>query len=364
MTVQAFKSLQAFPLIATVANPVFASVLLDGASEQIAWICAAPATGTIDAVGWHTATVTTGDTVDVRLETVSTTTGLPTGTLFGTNTNGAQVVAAADDNVHFTTVLTAGASVTAGDILAVVLKNGTVPGVINIATILEWYHALVSTDFPYRTEDITGAGWSKAATNRGFAGFLRYTSGGTVPILAFTPVANGTSVAPLSTWSTNADRRGIRFKLPFARQAVGFWAIVDLDNDALFRLYDSNGTGILASVSYDKDLRSGTAANLVVRPFAAPVTLAKDVYYRLTVQPNAAANISVRTFSVADATHLDAYDGGQDCHYTTATADPTVEGDWAQTLTQRALMGVMLNAFDDGVSQSGPLIGPGRLVRN
>jgi hypothetical protein len=88
---------------------------------EYAYIFRAPKTGTITKVGFRTVTVITGATVDVRLETVSATDGHPTGSLVGTNANASQVIADTNDNVFFTVTLTAGASVTAGDVLAVVV---------------------------------------------------------------------------------------------------------------------------------------------------------------------------------------------------------------------------------------------------
>lgn len=151
-------------------NPSFQDLLIDAASEKAASIVRAGKTGTIDKVGFKTRTVTTGDTVDVRLETVDLATGNPSGTLLGTNSNGSQVIGDADDNTWFTTALTTGVAVTKGDLFAVVIVNGSVPGNMNIAA-FNWNRSL----FPYALLFTTV--WTRPGTNRGSNFSFEYDDG-------------------------------------------------------------------------------------------------------------------------------------------------------------------------------------------
>jgi len=64
--------------------------IIDAAGEKVAFIFEAPKTGTIDRLLFRTLGVTSGATVDVRLETIDASNGHPSGTLWGTDTNGAQ----------------------------------------------------------------------------------------------------------------------------------------------------------------------------------------------------------------------------------------------------------------------------------
>jgi len=209
------------------AGPTFNSYTLDADGEKLAFIMHAPKTGTISKVCFRTGTVTTGATVDVRLETVDATTGDPTGTLLGTNSNGAQVIADANDNVFFTTALTTGVAVTKGDLMAVVI---VVPTGANLALVdLADDSGSSGPIFPYSTQ-FAAAAWTKSATGSGIICALEYNDGS----YAYQPLMWPLSATQTDTFnnSSSPDERGNKLSLPFPARVTGFWVWVDIDGDA------------------------------------------------------------------------------------------------------------------------------------
>ncbi len=315
----------------------FSSLLIDAASEKVAAICQAPKTGTITKIGFVTRTVTTGDTVDVRLETVSLTTGDPSGTLFDTNTNASQVIDATDDNTWFLTTLTAGAAVIKGDLIAPVIVNGAGSGNMNIGV---WRSTFIA--IPYA--DHFTAAWAKQARSPVFA--FEYSDGsydispGVYPMSA----SSGRSFSSSST----PDERGLKFKLPFPVRITGAWVAIDTDENADIVLYNSSDS-VLETVSLDKDVRQTNNLTPHRILFSGTQELAIDTVYRLVVKPTTTTNVEIRDFDVDTAAIMDSVDGGQDFHYT----ERTDAGAWTDTTTRRPFMGIVCDAFDDGVSAGG-----------
>ena len=315
-----------------------ASLLLDAADEKVAFIFRAPKAGDITKVVFLTGAVTTGAIVDVRIETVSLTTGDPTGTLWGTTTNGAVVIANADDNVFKTATLTLAATVAKGDLLAVVIVNPSVlPGNLNVQSSSDH-----NSGYPYR--DLFTTVWTKG--NRPLIIGIEY-SGGSYDVVQGTILASYTS----TTYNNGStpDERGLIFQLPFPCSVRGAWVWVDLDGDADIVLYDSDGTSVLTSVSLDTNVRESAIPDLFIVEFSTSINLSKTTNYRLSLKPTSVTDVVLQEFTVSTAAAMDSNSGGQNFHLTTRTD----AGSWSQTTTQRPLMGLLLSSFDDAVSASG-----------
>jgi len=331
-------------------SPAIVGITIDAASEKAAFVFRAPKTGTISKVAFRTETVTTGATVDVRLETVSTANGDPTGTLLGTNSNGSQVIADADDDTWFTTSLTTGVAVTRGDLMSAVIVNPAgSPGSMLIA---ELDDSLVFYGFPYG--DAYTASWSKR-TDYAIMAF-EYDDGSYATVPQAFPVSNINSVAFNNT--SDPDHRGLKFKLPFPFRLAGIWLLLDLDGDADIKLYDSDGTSVLATTSIDSNVRYTTSSKVLFVDFASPQSLSKDVSYRVVVEPTSATSVTLFDFDVNSAAVMDAFSGGQDFHHTEKK-----DAGWTDTTTKRPWIGLLIDGFDDGAggSTSGarnPLGGP------
>jgi hypothetical protein len=320
-------------------QPSQSLILIDAASEKAAIVFAATAAKNIHKVHLRTSTVTTGDTVDVRVETVDTAAnGDPTGTLWATNTNASLVIAGSDDNVWKEATLTADATVAIGDIVSIVVANGGGGGNMNLVS-----YADMTASFPYG--DHFTASWAKLANCPLI--IPEYSDGSFEPIYGM--AENGAINARTFKSDDATNRRGNIFQVAFPSRAKGAWAWVDGDAAFTIKLYDAAGTSELATTAATNAFqRSAATPGLYFLPFTSSVNLSKDTNYRVAVVPSAASNIVAYDFDVPAAGMLDMFPGGQNCHRSVYTSSA-----WVETTTSRAYVGVMLDAFDDGVGGGG-----------
>jgi len=315
---------------------------LSGNTLKVATILQAPKTGTIDRVCWRTLTVTTGDTVDVRLETVGTD-GHPTGTLLGTNTSGSTSVNAADDNVWFETTLTAGASVTKGDVFAIV-HSFAGSGNMQITQITP-HSGTALFQFPY-CDNHNGTSWSKSQQRWG-CGAVRY-SDTTYPYTpGLVPVANGTaSFGAHAYMSTSSpDEYGNKMTVPFGCKVAGVWLNPSGTNAGNFevRLYNNAGT-LAGSKAFDGDQQSLQAASANWYLFDSEVTVAAGDVIRVSKLATQATNTQL-TYWIAPSTALmTAYP--LQAVYTSRTD----LGSWSDTSDRLANIGLIVSAVSDGSS--------------
>lgn len=355
MAIQTFLQGVRYPQMWAQMNAVSLTQVAQLAADTAsAWfVVQAPKTGNIRKVRWGTRTVTTGGTMDVRIETVDAATGHPSGTLWGTNTNGSQVVANGDDNVWFTTTLTADAAVTLGDTIAVGVKT---PAGTNLNVLTAWNLQSINSKFPY-FRFFNGTSW--AGTGSGYPMLmLEYDDGSYAPIAGCYPAGNVTTHT-VST-ATTPDVVGVRFQVPWPCRVRGAWAMLDPDGDCALRLVSTAynqgaGTGILATATLDKDIRDGTAVGVHLVEFATPVILAAATWYRLIAEPTSATSVTgPHDVDVPSAAGLNAW--AQNWHLTTAK-DPTADGDWTNfnsgTFRIPALMGLVIDGFDDAATVAG-----------
>ncbi len=138
------------------------------AAEEAAGVFRAGKAGTISKVGFLVRTSTTGDTVDVRLETVDLTDGDPSDTELGTDSSITQVISTTDDT-WYTVTLETPVVVTKGQLMAVTIVQGAVPGVFDIAKT-----NFRRDGFPY-IDLFSGASWAKSDNSPVFS--LEYDDG-------------------------------------------------------------------------------------------------------------------------------------------------------------------------------------------
>jgi hypothetical protein len=341
-------------------EPATGTLLIDATGEKAALIFQSPFTGNLRTILFRTATVTTGGTVDVRLETVDATTGDPTGSLAGATTNASVAISAGDDNAIITATLTADAAVTRGTLYAVVIVAGS-PGNMNIAT---FDIDATSTGFPYG--DLYTTSWTKQPRRMlcaiaDDAGVFRNIPGVTF-FWTLTERNYGSGSTP--------DVWGIRFQVPFPCTVRGFWLTCEVDGDATVKLYDSDGVTVLTSLALDTNQRGSTAEVTHRHVFPADVSLAKDTYYYLGLEPSSATTVGFYTASLPSLASMDAWDGGALVHAASAK-DPSGTGSWTHYNNGtdghlKAWMGVELSAFDDGTGGGGgttfPVIGGGGVI--
>lgn len=320
---------------------------INATGDKWGYVLKAGKTGNIHKIYARFGTVTTPQTVDARVETISS--RVPSGTLFGTNTNG-NMTPVSDTVVAAT--LTADAAVTKGQAFALsfVVPSGT-PNFIALAG----YGEAPSGFMPYWCDGSSGT--YSAKLNGGMLNFAcEYDDGS----FGYIPYALPVAAANIQTFNSGStpDEIALYFQLPFSARVAGGWLAVDLDNSMDVVLYDSDGTTALQTVALANTERSSTSG---LAPyyflFDTPQTLAADTYYWLSCKPGA-SNVTVYSYSVGSSTIWDQtmpY-GGQLFNYSSRTD----AGSWSQNANRRVLAGVLLDGVDvSSGSSGGHVIGGG-----
>jgi len=324
----------------------FEEDVLDGASEEHALIFQVPKTGTIDRVRFVTDTVTTGCDVDVRMETVSTTDADPTGTLLCANSNATQTIDDTDDNTVFTTDVGDGCAVTVGDIVAVTVVNPAASFCnMQLTTRNEEGN---TASFPYM--DFFTGSWAKQR-NYPPVTLVGYDDGTYAPMDAYAVDGNEFQ-AILFDSADDPDEIALFFQLPVPVRVAGFWALLDYETagDYDVVLYDSDGTTALQTLSVDVSGVHDANDLVVVMRFPGSSSLSADTNYRLTIKPtDATGRIQLWYFDSDTAVVLDAMDGGQEFHW----SQRVNAGGWTETTTRRPMIGILIDAFDDGAGGGG-----------
>lgn len=309
---------------------------IDAAGEAMFLVCFAPKTGTIDKVLWNVGTSTTGDTVDVRLETVSLTDGNPTGTLLGTNSNGAQVVSTTN-NVEYVTALTTGVAVTRGDLMAAGIVQGSTPGNFQIRC----NGNPATNGFPYGNHFVSAA-WVKS-DDIPLIGF-EYADGSYAWVPGVYPLRRGASTF---NSSDSPDEIGNRFTLLFGLSVIGFYFEADIDNACDVVLYGPDGSAA-KTFSLDSDVRGETGTGWYSGPFAGDGTIfGRGDTGRIALKPTTTSDIANFRFNRSDASDADALDsmpGGQVWHRTRRTDG----GSWADGLFDQYAIGIIYDQIELG----------------
>lgn len=335
------------------AAPTVNNAALDASGEKLALLVTAWQAGTLHRPIFRTGTVTTGDTMKVSFQDVDLATGDPDGVADQFRT---VAIGNGDDNVPITPGILSSdgtdngtkRTVTQGQQFFVVIEfNAYVAGALNI--VMRSAQTPSASGTAYATHFT--AAWAKLPGNLPLMA-IEYSDGSFQPFPYVDPCVSGIAGEAYNSGTTSGsggDERGLIFQVPHSCKVRGFWANVDIDNDAEVVLYDSDGASVLGTMSLDPNVRTLTVAHVYHGTFATEITLQKDTSYRLALKPTTGSNVGLMVGSVPSAAAMDAYPGGQACHYTARTDG----GLWAQTTTKRPFMGVILSALDDGATAGG-----------
>lgn len=330
-----------------------ASHVINAADEKVAFIMQPTKTGTIRKVSFNTVAHTTSGDVDVRLETVGAADGDPTGTLL--DASAAATITISGVGWHTADYGDGnGAAVTqGGDKFAVVIQdNASSTPDIGVGTHSEWGQQ----NLPY--VDLFTGSWSSLASRAPLVS-LELSDGSLMPG-AKTYTSTETQGNHIFNSGDTPDEIGIIFQLNFKCSVVGAWIQLDLDNDATIILYDSDGSSVLTSKAFDKDIRGSTFGKPWDIIFPASQTLSIDTNYRLTLRPDTTSDVRL-PFAVVNANaDFDVWPGGKEMHQTQQTG----AGGFTETNTQRPYMGIIIDQLDDGAGGGGasgvrnPFVGP------
>lgn len=313
-------------------NLIGSSLLIDAAGEKVALIFEAPEDGDITAYTFRIAAAAVAGNVDARIETVDAATGEASGTLFATNTNATVAISTA--NTYYTATLTAPATVTRGQRIAIVLANLT--GSYAIATLGE------QSGFPYASHFTTV--WTKQSVMP----VLNVSYGGThYPIPWVFP---GLITSFTFNSGSGFDENGVLFTAPFSARVCGVYAYVDADGDCEVVIYNSADT-VLATAALDKDVRMSAAGNAHNLLLTNDVMITEGEQYRVVLKPSTTTNVALFTWTVAD----NAYDA----LFSGSNWQQTVRGDagaWNNTGTARPMLGLLIDGIEVGGGSGGGLI--------
>ena len=320
---------------------------LDATGEKAAVIFQIPADGNITNLGFRTSTVTTGDTMKIGLYTVDAS-GNPTTTAYKGMVAGTQVVADIDDNTYFNVTLgTQATSVVKGDIVALVIEyNSYVAGNMGITTITSTGGSALA-GFPYG--DLYLVSWTKQSTL--LAVTIEYSGGVYYPILGILPLGSaGVSFVNANVNTATFDEYGIRINIPIPARAVGIWAALYGNTNADFEAILYEGTTALKTIAHDGDY---TASVGTVTPFFLFFSTAQDLTantnYYIAIRPTTTTNLSFYFFTAPSVAAAAQFHGGAGAY----RVKRLNQGAWTEETTIIAHMGIILDAFSDGVGGGG-----------
>lgn len=301
-------------------------------------ICCASRAMTISHVAFVPQAASGSAVAEIRIETVDATTGLPTGTLWGTNTNGTSGTLAA--NTVELVALTASATIAKGDVFAVMVKysSGTSfnPGRFSAVG--------TSGNLPYVA---TSTGTPATATGTPRARAIGNSSTTFYPTQGLIPAK---SIGGGAFNNTNSAKRALRFKVPFKCRAVGISMYISTGTgDFNVAMLDDSGTDLgSTNKAYDGN-KLANAASPTDLFFASGAILSPGVWYRASVEPSSATNVTFSTFVLPSAAYATGMPGGSNCHYATFAS-----GSWTDTATDQVpILDILLDQLDDGVNVSG-----------
>ena len=322
--------------------------ILLNAADQAAWAVHSirrSGGGSISHIHSRTGTVTTAGTNDLRIETVNSS-GNPSGTLWGTTTNGAQ--AYTTSNTHHRTALTLSATVAMGDLIAVLSQSPSVSfGNLNINRAGTSLPAL--RGFPYPG----GPGLTTKIDITGTPFLLEYSDG----VFEYTEYVLPGACNPASltiATGTNPDEVGNLFTPGVTMRTTGWWMHAGVASGANYRmqLYESGNNTPLATATMLAAYQTSAAARFFHGSWDVNdgVTLTAGTAYRVAYLPTTATSSTIYRITGYNNAFFDpmGLPGAQESSRNrSATTDPD-SASWTETSTQRAQMGIIIDAVDDG----------------
>lgn len=347
-------AITAFPQIWLPASPgvtngnlAFSAITLNASGDRLGFVIQCPKAGTLDWFEYCLSTVANNPDNGMRssFQTVDAATGNPDGTqsqfrdITGTFTSNTWKVPP---------------GVMTDDGTDVGVKRTVVAGEM-LACVIDFVSFTASDSISFATLSVNSGG-QQIVTNQYVADASTGTyakSTTTLPILAL-KYSDGTyaefdvPIWPLLTLNARTfnnastpDERALRFQVPLPCRCAGAWIRMDLDNAADVVLYDA-ASSVLATASLDPDIRS-VNGGVPFKVLWTAVDLAASTTYRLAIKPTTGSSIITYDFDVNAAALMACVSGGAGFYGSTRTD----AGAWTDTTTQRPVMGLILDGFDN-----------------
>lgn len=339
-------------------------LLIDAATEKLAFVFRASKSGDISKIGFRTGTVTNGDDLDVRLETVSLVNGDPTGTLVNVAGSGSLktvTIADGDDATWIEVTLEETATVVAGTLYAIVFEwTSWVDGSMYFARASS---IGIGVGSGHVYSDLFTGTWAK--TNRTSTLSVCFYAGyddGSFPLLPSVFAAGTAGEYSFNSGST-PDEIGIHVTFPAPTQLPGVGLSLEFDGAADIVLYDTDGTTPLETWSLDPDARPVTTEMHFYLACTTPRVLIKASAYRVAVKPTSGSSV---TLPYLDNAQLK--EGAGDTDIWEAMGLSTIiqktsrtdAGGWTQDATEIPAIQLLLDQFDDGAGGGLSFIGSRR----
>jgi hypothetical protein len=295
-------------------------------------------------VGFRCGTATGSPTLELRMETIDPATGLPSGTLWNTNTN--VTTGTLSSNTDVVAALTASATINRGQsaFLKVLYASGTSVNVMRSNAVSGTSGG--ASAFPYRVIN-TGTP-TKSAVTASQAALYALGSGATS--FYYVPGTIPANAVTHSTFNnTSSAKRGLRFTPPFKCRCVGiryFQATSVGDFNAIL-MSDAGSELSSSSTAIEGDVNAASSAAATDIYFDNPVTLDAGTAYRAVIEPSSATNCNVSFYTLPSADYRSAKPGGSAAMYT------TFAGSWTDSTTEVPLMDILIDQIDDGAGSGG-----------
>ena len=327
-------------------------------TTKFAYCYEAPVTDTITELYFRTGTVTTGTTVRFSVQTCGTD-GRPSGTLWAANTEGTVAIADANDNVWKTVTLTASASVTAGNKVAIVFEysSGAVPS-LNITGLQSGLFD-DCPHWPLRFTD-TGAGWATWSTSSPICWIIKYGTAGIIFHSSLTPLDPSITVTSFDN-ATATHERGTKFTVPMKCRVRGFKVLLgnfDAGADYTHTLWPASSTGdgdALRQGTCDGDIvYSTTEDGYRIHMFSSPYELAVGTTYYIGIRADTANNIGIYEGTFSGVTgQSGGLPGGSTWFTVTRTWAAGVGSAWTEDAARTPFINLIIDQLDDGVGGGG-----------
>jgi hypothetical protein len=325
---------------------------LSASGHKIATLVQATASGTIDSVLFRTATVSTGDNVRVSFQDVDNTTGNPDGTVDqyrSINVN-------ATNTIFETGLITSDGTdtgtkrtVSLGDRFFIVFDfDSYVAGNVQLRLV-----TFDTSPYVAYSSYFNATSWAKSANSINCC--VRLNGTGIVPFFGATLISGASALSIAS--NTSPDEWANKITTTTTLRVCGLWAQVDIDGDCDLVLYDTDGTSVLGSVSFDKNNRSATSVGTASGWFASPVTISPGTYY-VAIKPTTTTALGPRAVDYGASEQRAASHGGMDV----LAASRTDAGAWTDLTTRQIACGLLVDGIDVASGGGVPLIGTGGLV--
>lgn len=350
------RIVDAFTVGTSIGATSVACMTADAANEKAAAIFQCPIAGSFTdfAVRTQTVSVTSGPlNFDFRLETVSA--GLPTGSLFGTNSNATVSVATTDDNVWKTATLTTPPTVAVGDYMAIVVKA---PGSGTFSFTWGGFGPFPApTMFPVCKNDTVPDGtYPTLASSR--PSFAIKVSGNWYSILPFF-AADALNLTAFGSGSS-PNEYALRFTPDLTMRVTG--AVVYVSNvggNFKVSLWPTSASGQTDANALAQTPVSNTAIGSATNDggalilFASPITVTAGVTYELGVRAEVAGTLIVAASVMWSTVGTTAYPAGANSFQVTRTWTAGTAGAWTTATATIPHIGLFIDGVDTGGAAGG-----------